>query len=66
VNDCSGVLDALGRDPTAMSVAQEKAACLRKPSGVGGLGDTVACEEEQGGRDDESWTHGELQSSSSL
>jgi hypothetical protein len=42
VNHCAGVLDALGLDPTAMSVAQQEAACLRKPSRVGGLGDAVA------------------------
>jgi hypothetical protein len=49
VDHFSGVLDALSRDAAAMSIAQEKATCLRKLRRIGGLGHADAQEEEQGG-----------------
>jgi hypothetical protein len=54
VDHFSGVLDALSRDAAAMSIAQEKATCLRKLRRIGGLGHADAQEEEQGGCDGKS------------
>jgi hypothetical protein len=48
------VLDALSRDAGAMSIAQEKATCLRKLRRIGGLGHADSQEEEQGGCDGKS------------
>src|SRR5271166_3380762 len=39
VNHCAGVLDTIGRDAAAMSVAEKKAGCLCKLSRICGLGD---------------------------
>src|SRR5271163_3699566 len=64
VNHLSGVLDAIGGDSAAMSVAQEEATCLRKLSRIG-FGEAGAQKEEHGGRDGKNWTHEKLLSSTS-
>jgi hypothetical protein len=38
-NHCAGVLDPIGRDAAAMSVAEKEAGCLCKLSRISGLGD---------------------------
>src|SRR6516164_5721995 len=65
VNHFAGVLDAIGWDPAAMSVAQKEAGCLGKLSRIRGLGDAGPQKEKQGGRDDQSWTHRKLLSNTS-
>src|SRR5271168_4819564 len=65
VNHLSGVLNAIGGDSAAMSVAQEEAACLRKLNRIGGFGDAGAQKEEHGGCNSKTWTHEKLPSSTS-
>src|ERR1700730_4405530 len=57
LNHFFGLFDASGRDAAAMRVAQQEAACFRKPNGVGcpGDGDT---QEEQSSRGEKSRAHG--------
>jgi len=48
-----------------VSVAQKEARCLCKLSRIRGPRDASPQQEEQGGHNDSSWTHGKLQSSTS-
>src|SRR6266850_501630 len=61
VNHASGVLDAISWDTAAMSIPQEEAGGLRKQSRISGFGDGGTQQEDDGGRDGKSWTHGEPQ-----
>src|SRR6516165_6007658 len=60
VNHCAGLLDAIGWDAAAVSVAQKEARCLCKLSRICGPRDASPQQEEQGGHNDSSWTHGKL------
>ena len=48
VNHLAGVLDAIGWDPAAMSVAEKEARCLCKLSWICGPRDASPQQEEQG------------------
>src|SRR6516225_11078664 len=65
VDHFSGASHALSRNPAAMSIAQQEAGCLGKLTGIGRLGNTDANEQQHGGNDTDSWTHGKLLSSTS-
>ena len=61
VNHASGVLDAISWDTAAMSIPQEEAGGLRKQSRISGFGDGGTQQQDDGGRDGKSWTHGKPQ-----
>jgi hypothetical protein len=65
MNHGAGTLDAIGWDAAAMSVAEQKAGCLCKLSRICSPRSSSSQQEDQGGCNSYSWTHGKLQSNTS-
>jgi hypothetical protein len=65
VNHFAGLLDAIGWDAAPMSVAEKEAGCLCKLSRICSPRSSSSQQEDQGGCNSYSWTHGKLQSNTS-